>query len=187
MKILKQNDQNELLNTAILSEDLCCSSPDTIEVSIIEKGSVLEPPEYQFGSPSLWYLWLSPRCCKMSAAALSCFEGTDISDKKIMRSLPLHRRRNADACIHVTICHSYCLRRLIRVWVWGCVAWNEERSPVCWINGVNNSLRRFSDYAHTDSHHSGGRQTKTAQSKPATHRTHTYIHARTQLCTFTYT
>lgn len=49
-------------------------------------------------------------------------------------------------------------------------------APVRWINGVNNSLWRFSDYAHTDSPHSTGRQTKTAQSKKSTPKTHKYTH-----------
>lgn len=40
--------------------------------------------------------------------ALSCFEGIGISDKKIMRSLQSHLCINADACIRVAICHSYC-------------------------------------------------------------------------------
>lgn len=89
--------------------------------------------------------------------ALPCFEGIDISDKKIMRSLQSHLRINADARTHVALCRSYRFSWLIRVWVWGRVVWNEERSPVSWINGVNNSLWRFSDYAYTDSPHSTGR------------------------------
>lgn len=51
----------------------------------------------------------------------------------------------ADACIHVELCHSYCLRELIRLWVWGRVVWNEEFSPAHWINGVNDSLWHLSD------------------------------------------
>lgn len=89
--------------------------------------------------------------------ALARFEGTDISDKEIMRSLQSHLRINADACIRVALCLSYCFSRADKIVSLGGgrrVAWNEERSPACWINGVNNSRWHFSDYAHTDSPHS---------------------------------
>lgn len=42
---------------------------------------------------------------------LARFEGTDISDKEIMRSLQSHLRINADACIRVALRLSYCFSR----------------------------------------------------------------------------
>ena len=87
--------------------------------------------------------------------ALARFEGTDISDKEIMRSLQSHLCINADACIRVALRLSYCFSRADKsVSSGGRVAWSEERSPACWINGVNNSLWHLSDCAHTDSPHS---------------------------------
>lgn len=41
-KLQKRNDQNELLNSAVLSESLRCFSPDTKEAWIIEKSANLE-------------------------------------------------------------------------------------------------------------------------------------------------
>lgn len=122
--------------------------------------------EYPAGPPTVWYLWLHPLCC--------CYRDlkvhTHTSKREIMTPLQPHLHLNADVCLQDAACHLYYCSQPIRVWVFGSVASKEERAPVHWINGVNNSLWRFSDYAQTESPHSTGRQTKTAQSKTSTQR-----------------
>lgn len=109
-----------------------------------------------------------------SLLLLSRFEGTHTSKREIMTPLQPHLRLNADACLRDAACHLYYCSQPIRVWVFGSVASKEERAPVHWINGVNNSLWRFSDYAQTEWPHSTGRQTKTAQSTASTQKTNQY-------------
>lgn len=38
---------------------------------IIEKSADLKPPEYQFNSPTPWYLWLSPLCCRWVSSGVT--------------------------------------------------------------------------------------------------------------------
>lgn len=106
-----------------------------------------------------------------SMLLLPLFEGTHASDREIMTPLQSHLRVNADACLQDAARHSYYCSQPIRVWVRERGVERRNGAPVRWINGVNNSLWRFSDYAPTESPHSTGRQTKTAQSGTSTQKT----------------
>lgn len=63
------------------------------------------------------------------------------------------------------------------------MVWNEERSPACWIDGVNNSLWYFSDYVYTESLHSAGDKQKQLKTSclPRGH-TNTHTHCDVSIC-----
>lgn len=143
--------------------------PNTKETWIIETFATLAR---QSITPFLHFLM---SLMTFSLLLLLLFEGAHTSKRKIRRSLESHLHINAEACLQDAACHSYCFIQPRRVWGLKCGV-EGGAAPVRWINGVNNSLWRFSDYAHTDSPHSTGRQTKTAQSKRSTPKTHTYTH-----------
>lgn len=183
MNLAKPEHQSESLSNAVPSENVGCFSRDTKDLWIIEKDADLEPLDYQFCPLSLWYLWLSHLSCRLLLSPVWRDRSIWQENIEIPSIPPAHKMQML--AFHFALGHLYYYNPLIRVWVLGRVVWNEERSPACWINGVNNSLWRFSDYALTDSPHSTGRQTKTAQSKLSTHRTHIYI--QTPLCTLIHT
>lgn len=162
-KLQQRNDQNELLKSAVLTESLrhCFTRPPK-KAWIIKKSANLERQSIPLVLP------LSDTFDYILSVVV--IEGTHTSKREIMTPLQPHLHLNADVCLQDAACHLYYCSRPIRVWVFGSVASKEERAPVHWINGVNNSLWRFSDYAQTESPHSTGRQTTTAQSKTSTQR-----------------
>ena len=84
--------------------------------------------------------WWSPLCCRVCCTLLPrrCRhiwqENNEITSIKSAQN-----SGTLASMLHYVIRIVFFPAGLIRVWVWGCVARNEERSPAYWINGVNNS------------------------------------------------
>lgn len=92
-----------------------------------------------------------------------------------MRSLQSHLQVNADAASRMQRATRVIIASRPGLGLRG--GWCGEHggaAPVPRINGVNDSLWRVSDYAHTDSPHSTGKQTESAQSDTSTQKTHKY-------------